>query len=161
MAETENVVVVRFTDPSKAYQALSVLKECDAEGRIGLESAAIVERTETGELRIPEGADNVELPGHRERLAARHADRRGLVPPASGEGRPLQPPQCRDHRMIKRGRQRQGREPAGTKAAQEEGNARRRVTAPARRWSRWCPSAFPTDIRRRRSRCGDPLASLR
>ena len=63
MAETENVVVVRFTDPSKAYQALSVLKECDAEGRIGLESAAIVERTETGELRIPEGTDNVELLG--------------------------------------------------------------------------------------------------
>ncbi len=29
----ENVVVVRFTEPSKAYQALSVLKECDAEGR--------------------------------------------------------------------------------------------------------------------------------
>jgi hypothetical protein len=27
----ENVVVVRFTEPSKAYQALSVLKECDAE----------------------------------------------------------------------------------------------------------------------------------
>ena len=41
----ENVVVVRFTEPSKAYQALSVLKECDAEGRIGLESAAVVERT--------------------------------------------------------------------------------------------------------------------
>jgi uncharacterized membrane protein len=63
MAETENIVVVRFTDPSKAYQALSVLKECAAEGRIGLESAAIVERTETGELRIPEGTDNVELLG--------------------------------------------------------------------------------------------------
>ena len=63
MAETENVVVVRFTDPSKAYQALSVLKDCAAEGRIGLESAAIVERTETGELRIPEGSDNVELLG--------------------------------------------------------------------------------------------------
>ena len=63
MAETENVVVVRFTDPSKAYQALSVLKECAAEGRIGLESAAIVERTETGELHIPEGTDNVDLLG--------------------------------------------------------------------------------------------------
>ena len=63
MAETENVVVVRFTDPSKAYQALSVLKECAADGRIGLESAAIVERTEAGELRIPEGTDNVELLG--------------------------------------------------------------------------------------------------
>jgi hypothetical protein len=35
----ENVVVVRFTEPSKAYQALSVLKECAADGRIGLDSA--------------------------------------------------------------------------------------------------------------------------
>jgi len=59
----ENVVVVRFTEPSKAYQALSVLKECDAKGRIGLESAAVVERTAAGELRIPESADNVGLVG--------------------------------------------------------------------------------------------------
>ena len=59
----ENVVVVRFTEPSKAYQALSVLKRCDAEGRIGLESAAIVERTANGELQIPESADNVGLVG--------------------------------------------------------------------------------------------------
>ena len=55
----QNVVVVRFTEPSNAYQALSVLKECDAEGRIGLESAAVVERTPAGELRIPESADNL------------------------------------------------------------------------------------------------------
>ena len=55
----ENVVVVRFTEPSKAYQALSVLKQCDAEGRIGLQSAAVVERTESGELRIPDSTDNV------------------------------------------------------------------------------------------------------
>ena len=53
------MVVVRFKEPSKAYQALSVLKECDAEGRIVLESAAIVERTSDGALRIPEGADNL------------------------------------------------------------------------------------------------------
>jgi uncharacterized membrane protein len=59
MAEVENVVVVRFSEPSKAYQAMSVLKECDADGRIGLESAAIVERTAEGELRIPEDTDNV------------------------------------------------------------------------------------------------------
>ena len=58
-----NVLVVRFTEPSKAYQALTVLKECDASGRIGLESAAIVERTPTGELRIPDGTDNVGLVG--------------------------------------------------------------------------------------------------
>ena len=59
----ENVVVVRFTEPSKAYQALSVLKDCDAAGRIGLESAAIVERTASGELQIQESADNVGLAG--------------------------------------------------------------------------------------------------
>jgi uncharacterized membrane protein len=56
---TQNVVVVRFDEPSKAYQALSVLKECDADGRIGLDSAAVVERSSTGELRVPEDADNV------------------------------------------------------------------------------------------------------
>jgi uncharacterized membrane protein len=42
---------------------LSVLKECDAAGRIGLESAAVVKRGPTGELAIPESADNVGLVG--------------------------------------------------------------------------------------------------
>jgi len=59
MTEVDNVVVVRFDDPSKAYQALSVLKDCDADGRIGLDSAAVVERSADGELRIPEDTDNV------------------------------------------------------------------------------------------------------
>jgi uncharacterized membrane protein len=63
MAEIDNVVVIRFPDESKAYQALSVLKDCDAEGRIGLKSAAIVERRPDGELRIPEGSDNIALIG--------------------------------------------------------------------------------------------------
>jgi uncharacterized membrane protein len=58
MAEA-NVVVVRFAEASQAYQALSVLKQCDAEGRIALESAAVVERTAEGALRIPEGTDNL------------------------------------------------------------------------------------------------------
>jgi uncharacterized membrane protein len=59
MAEVENVVVVTFKEQSTAYQALSVLKQCDAEGRIALASAAVVERTPDGQLRIPEGADNL------------------------------------------------------------------------------------------------------
>jgi uncharacterized membrane protein len=63
MAEIENVVVIRFAESSKAYQGLSVLKECDADGRIALRSAAVVERTPNGELRISEGADNVGLIG--------------------------------------------------------------------------------------------------
>lgn len=59
MAEIENVVIVKFTEASKAYQALSTLKECDAEGRIALRSAAVVERTPEGYLRTPESTDNV------------------------------------------------------------------------------------------------------
>jgi uncharacterized membrane protein len=42
---------------------LSVLKECDADSRTALRSAAVVERTPNGELRISEGADNVGLIG--------------------------------------------------------------------------------------------------
>ncbi len=59
----DNVVVVRFAEPSKAYEALSVLKGCDDDGRIGLKSAAVVERTQSGELRVPESADSAELAG--------------------------------------------------------------------------------------------------
>jgi uncharacterized membrane protein len=59
----KSVLVVRFTEPSKAYQALSVLKELDGSGGIGLESAAVVERTAAGDLRIPESADNIGLVG--------------------------------------------------------------------------------------------------
>jgi len=59
----ENVVVIRFTEPSKAYQALSELKESDAGGHIELKSAAVVERTSQGELKIADGADNVGLVG--------------------------------------------------------------------------------------------------
>lgn len=57
----ENVVIVRFDEASKSYQALSVLKDCDAEGRIELESAAVVERLQDGELKIQDSADNVGL----------------------------------------------------------------------------------------------------
>ena len=80
MAEMENVVVVRFTEPSNAYQALSVLKECDAEGRIALRSAAVVERTPTGELRIPEGTDNIGLVGTASGSLIGHARRRSGRP---------------------------------------------------------------------------------
>jgi uncharacterized membrane protein len=55
----ENVVVVRFAEPSKAYQALSVLKECADSERIGLKSAVVVERTAAGDLRTLDGWDDV------------------------------------------------------------------------------------------------------
>jgi uncharacterized membrane protein len=59
----ENVLVIRFPEPSNAYQALSVLKQADTDGRIGSRAAAIVERTPEGQLRIPDGAENVGLEG--------------------------------------------------------------------------------------------------
>ena len=59
----ENVVVVRFTEPSKAYQALSVLKDCDAERSHRARVRGDRGATATGELRIPDSADNVALIG--------------------------------------------------------------------------------------------------
>ena len=59
----DNIIVVGFTESSKAYQALSVLKDLASDGRIGLESAAVAERTPSGELRVPESTDNAEFVG--------------------------------------------------------------------------------------------------
>lgn len=99
MTEVENVVVVRFAESSKAYQALSVLKECDAEGRIGLRSAAVVERTPDGELRIPEGTDNVGLVGTASGsligMLGRRPGRAGRCPRRLGRWR-------RDRRSVRR-----------------------------------------------------------
>jgi len=50
----ENVVVVRFTEPSTAHQALTVLKQCGKDDRISLKSAAVVQRTSAGDLRTLE-----------------------------------------------------------------------------------------------------------
>ncbi len=63
MSDLDNVVVVRFDEQSAAYQAYSVLKGCAAEGRIGLEGAAVVERTEKGELNMVERTDTNDLAG--------------------------------------------------------------------------------------------------
>ncbi len=56
MPET-NVIAVSFGEESKAYQGLSVLRDVAASGRVGLRSAAIVERDEAGGLSIPESVN--------------------------------------------------------------------------------------------------------
>jgi uncharacterized membrane protein len=63
MSEQDNVIVVTFDESSKAYQALSVIKGCAAEGRIGLDEAVIVERTADGVLNMVERKDNADLVG--------------------------------------------------------------------------------------------------
>jgi uncharacterized membrane protein len=63
MSGMDNVVVVRFDESSKAYQALSAIKGCAAEGRIGLEEAVVVERTPDGRLQMVERTGNDDLAG--------------------------------------------------------------------------------------------------
>jgi uncharacterized membrane protein len=54
----DNVIVVQFDEPSKAYQALSELNRAGDEGRVDVKSAVLLERGEDGTVRTPEGADN-------------------------------------------------------------------------------------------------------
>lgn len=53
MANT-NVIVATFEEPSKAYQALSLLKHESIEGKIRLHSGEVVERTPSGGYQIKE-----------------------------------------------------------------------------------------------------------
>ncbi len=46
----ENVVVVNFTDESRAYEALTSVKELYSQGQLGLRAAAVVERHEDGRV---------------------------------------------------------------------------------------------------------------
>jgi uncharacterized membrane protein len=54
----DNVVVVEFDEPSKAYQALSELNRVRQEGRVDVKSAVLLERGKDGTVRMPEGSDN-------------------------------------------------------------------------------------------------------
>jgi uncharacterized membrane protein len=48
----ENVLAVNFSEDSKAYEALSVLKDLDGEGQVDLAGAAVVVRSENGGVEI-------------------------------------------------------------------------------------------------------------
>lgn len=54
-----NVVVIRFAEESKAYQAFSELRTADSEGRISVRSGVIATRDLQGRLKVAEGEDNV------------------------------------------------------------------------------------------------------
>jgi uncharacterized membrane protein len=54
----DNVIVVQFDEPSKAYQALSQLNHLGDEGKVDVRSAVLLERNQDGTVRVPEGADN-------------------------------------------------------------------------------------------------------
>jgi uncharacterized membrane protein len=50
-------MVVAFADQSKAYQALSQLRQAGDEGRVEVRAAVLVERGADGAVRVPEGDD--------------------------------------------------------------------------------------------------------
>jgi uncharacterized membrane protein len=54
----DNVVVVRFVESSKAYEALSVLERLGDAGDLDVRSAVLLERSAEGGYTIPEGADS-------------------------------------------------------------------------------------------------------
>ena len=52
----ENVVVLGFDESSRAYQALSVLKQLHANGKLRLEDAGVVSRGADGQMTLQDGA---------------------------------------------------------------------------------------------------------
>jgi uncharacterized membrane protein len=54
----DNIIVVQFDEPSKAYQALSELNRVGREGRVDVKSAVLLERSQDGKVQMPEGSDN-------------------------------------------------------------------------------------------------------
>jgi uncharacterized membrane protein len=59
MNDGHNLIVVTFEDDSKAYEALSKLKQANLAGRVSVRSAAVLERDAEGRLNIPESGDAV------------------------------------------------------------------------------------------------------
>lgn len=53
----DNVVLVGFTEQSKAYQALSSLRQAGDTGQLDVRAAALLERGPDGVVRVPEGDD--------------------------------------------------------------------------------------------------------
>src|SRR5579872_6896434 len=60
---TENVLVVNFEEDSKAYEAISTLKQLDTQGQIKLAGAAIVARDEDGRVEIKDEIGDIGYTG--------------------------------------------------------------------------------------------------
>ena len=58
MTTTESIILIRFPEPSPAYQALSEVRQLDAGlTSVDVRSAALLERRVDGTLHMPEGGD--------------------------------------------------------------------------------------------------------
>jgi uncharacterized membrane protein len=59
MNEGHNLIVVTFEDDSKAFAALSKLKQAALAGRVSVSSAAVLDRDSNGRVSVPEAGDAV------------------------------------------------------------------------------------------------------
>jgi uncharacterized membrane protein len=59
MRQGHNVIAVTFAEESKAYQALSELRQADRDGRVDVRGAAIVQRQAEGNISIKEGDESL------------------------------------------------------------------------------------------------------
>ena len=59
----DNVVVVNFPDESKAYEALTKVKELDSQGQLSLRAAAVVARNEDGSVAVKDAVADTALEG--------------------------------------------------------------------------------------------------
>jgi uncharacterized membrane protein len=63
LSNRENVIVVSFSDDSKAYEAITVLKELDSQQQVDLTGAAVVVRADDGQVDVKDDADDESYTG--------------------------------------------------------------------------------------------------
>jgi uncharacterized membrane protein len=60
MADLDNIVVGTFPERSKAFEALSAVRQAGKDDRVDIKQIALVERTKDGRIQVPEGGDRYE-----------------------------------------------------------------------------------------------------
>jgi uncharacterized membrane protein len=63
LTSTRNVISVSFDPDNNAYAALTALKELDAQGQLRLESAAVIARTDDGQIVVKDNVGSVDYAG--------------------------------------------------------------------------------------------------
>jgi uncharacterized membrane protein len=63
LTSTRNVISVSFDPDNNAYAALTELKELDAQGQLRLESAAVIARTDDGQIVVKDNVGSVDYAG--------------------------------------------------------------------------------------------------
>ena len=63
ISSSVNVIAVTFDEDSKAYEALTHLKELESQHQIGIHGGAVVSRDETGQVQVKDQIDENQLSG--------------------------------------------------------------------------------------------------